>query len=63
MMQLNRVSVQHLIEVAADKLIRQAVPSRIDIFREVEISGAMVRVRLKITADYVDERAPFPIEV
>lgn len=62
-MRLDQISVQSLIERAADRLMRQTLPSRIDIFREVEIGGALVRVRLKITADYVEPKSPFPIEV
>lgn len=56
-------SFDDVIFRAAVSLMKQATASRIDIYREVFIGGESVTVRLKITADWSNAKAPFPMEL
>ena len=52
-----------VIERAALRLMREAVASRIDIYRDVKIDGMVAQIRVKITAEWEPEKMPFPMEI
>lgn len=47
---------REVTERAALELMKQCVASRIDVYREVLVPGGRVLVRVKITADWIEEK-------
>ena len=56
-------SFDEVIYKSAVALMKQALASRIDLYRDVTINGARVTVRVKITAEWFEEKLPFPMEL
>lgn len=54
------MSFSDVIERAALRLMREAVASRIDIYRDVVVDGMIARVRVKITAEWEPVKMPEP---